>query len=206
MPVLPLMQAIQFAAKEHKETRRKDQITPYINHPLAVVYKLVEHGVRSDIVLMAAALHDVIEDEMTPPEEIEARFGPDVLAMVLEVTDNRLLPKSERKRLQVEKARSLSDGAKLIKMADKICNMTDLATNPPPSWTADLIRRYGEWCALCMQGYRTGACPSLEAEFDQTVSNLLAHISTLENAAAAGVPPKDDGIVNMAHHIDGEHY
>jgi len=195
MPLEPVMQALLFSAHEHRKTRRKDQITPYINHPLAVVYKLVEHGVRDFVVLCGAALHDVVEDEHTDPVEIEARFGAEVTQIVLEVTDNKLLPKSERKRLHVETARALSDGAKLLKMADKICNMTDLAHNPPTGWSTKLIRGYAEWCDQCMSGYRTGQYPTLEKEFDDTVSNLLAHISNIESQ-------QQDDIIS---HKGGEH-
>lgn len=174
MPLHPLMEALLFSAHEHRKTRRKDQITPYINHPLAVVYKLIEHGIRDEQLLCAAAMHDLIENEHTDPAEIEARFGPDVLEIVLEVTDNQLLSKSDRRRLQVDKSHALSGRAKLLKMADKICNMSDLLNNPPPGWDVRLIRSYAEWSAECMSGYRTGECPTLEKEFDDTVSAVLA--------------------------------
>jgi guanosine-3',5'-bis(diphosphate) 3'-pyrophosphohydrolase len=99
-----LLKAIRFSADKHRNQRRKDNAqSPYINHPIEVVQLLWDvGGVRDVDVLLAAVLHDTIEDTHTRPEEIRAAFGPDVLSLVLEVTDDKSLPKAERKRLQIE--------------------------------------------------------------------------------------------------------
>lgn len=185
MPLFPALQALLYSATVHRKSRRKDQIAPYINHPLSVVYKLAEHGVRDEVILCAGALHSMIEDEHIDPCEIEARFGPEVAHLVIEVTNNSLLSKVERKRLQIENAHTLSLGAKLIKMADKICKMTELASNPPPDWQPELIRHYAEWCGQCVLGYRTRKFPSLEKEFDATVAILLEVTSRHEQEVIA---------------------
>jgi len=108
--------------------------TPFVNHPIEVAELLWHVGeVRNTRVILAALLHDILEDTETYPEEIEERFGREVLRLVLEVTDNRSLPKRQRKRLQIELAPKLSPGAKQIKIADKICNVRDLTLSPLPT-------------------------------------------------------------------------
>src|SRR5262249_43597128 len=132
MSVTRLLQAIDFAAQKHSGQRRKSaDAAPYINHPLRVARLLAEvGGVEDEEVLIAAVLHDTLEDTPTPPDELEAAFGPAVRRLVQEVTDDKSLPKAERKRLQVAHAPGLSPGAALIKLADKIANVHDLAHAP----------------------------------------------------------------------------
>ena len=128
-----LLEAIRFSAEKHRHQRRKDDArSPYINHPIEVVQLLWEvGGVRDMDVLLAAVLHDTVEDTDTRPEEISAKFGETVLSLVMEVTDDKNLPKQERKRLQIETAPGKSYGAKLIKLADKACNIRNLISMPP---------------------------------------------------------------------------
>ena len=111
-----LLDAARFAADKHRHQRRKDvEATPYINHPLAVTAILAEAGIDDVDVLVAALLHDTVEDTETSPEEIAERFGPVVAGYVAEVTDDKGLPKAERKRLQVATTAGKSAGARLIK-------------------------------------------------------------------------------------------
>jgi (p)ppGpp synthase/HD superfamily hydrolase len=136
-PIGILLQSIQFAAQKHRDQRRKDvPHSPYINHPIDVVQTLWEVGsVRDGATLVAAILHDTIEDTATSPNEIREQFGEEVLALVLEVSDNKSLPKLERKQLQIEHAPHTSPKAKLVKLADKICNLHDTLHSPPQGWT-----------------------------------------------------------------------
>lgn len=122
------MKAADFAAKKHRDQRRKDpQQTPYINHPIGVANILInEGGVDDPIVLQAALLHDTVEDTETTLDEIEEHFGPKVRGIVAEVSDDKDLPKEERKRLQVVNAPHKSKEAKLVKLADKLYNLRDL--------------------------------------------------------------------------------
>lgn len=78
------------------------------------------------LLLQAALLHDTMEDTDTSPAELEAKFGPVVARIVWEVTDDKSLPKQERKRQQVEHAPHCSHQAKLVKLADKLYNLRDL--------------------------------------------------------------------------------
>jgi guanosine-3',5'-bis(diphosphate) 3'-pyrophosphohydrolase len=142
-----LLDAIGFAAERHRDQRRKGpEASPYINHPIALARMLAIDGQVQDVeVLMAAVLHDTVEDTETRVEEIAARFGPQVAQWVAEVTDDKLLPKQRRKDLQVEHAPTLSQGAVLIKLADKTCNLRDIAEAPPASWSLERRREYFDW-------------------------------------------------------------
>src|SRR5688572_2187916 len=114
-----VVRAAAFAADKHRNQRRKDhEASPYINHPIALAQVLIcEAGVQDPVVLAAALLHDTIEDTATTPQELVEHFGPDVAAIVEEVTDDKELPKAERKRLQIEHAAQLSERARLVKLA-----------------------------------------------------------------------------------------
>jgi guanosine-3',5'-bis(diphosphate) 3'-pyrophosphohydrolase len=166
-----LIRAAAFAAHKHRDQRRKDAAaTPYINHPLALELVLSAEGGVEDIeTLCAALLHDTIEDTETTPEELEREFGREVRTIVQEVTDDKALPKVDRKRLQVEHAAHVSHKAQLVKLADKIVNLRDVATSPPDRW--DLARRqdYFEWSKQVIDQLR-GAHPALEAVFDRAYS------------------------------------
>lgn len=166
-----LLKALAFAAHKHRDQRRKDpDASPYINHPIALADVLVNEGGVSDVeVLCAALLHDTVEDTATTPQELEEIFGPRIARIVAEVTDDQGLSKSERKRLQVEHATRLSPEAKLVKLADKICNLRDVAERPPASWDLARRREYFDWAKRVVDGLR-GTHPRLEAAFDAAYS------------------------------------
>jgi guanosine-3',5'-bis(diphosphate) 3'-pyrophosphohydrolase len=142
-----LIKALRFSADKHRYQRRKDPAkSPYINHPIEVMQLLWDvGGVRESNVLLAALLHDTIEDTNTSPDEISNLFGQEVLSLVLEVTDDKTLPKADRKRLQIETASHKSVGAKLIKLADKSCNIRDMVGSPPEDWSLERRREYLLW-------------------------------------------------------------
>jgi guanosine-3',5'-bis(diphosphate) 3'-pyrophosphohydrolase len=162
-----LLKALAFAAYKHRDQRRKDaEASPYINHPIALADVLVNEGGVTDVeVLCAALLHDTVEDTATTHEELADAFGSRIARIVAEVTDDKRLPKAERKRLQVEHAPHLSREAKLVKLADKLCNLRDVADRPPAGW--DLARRqeYFDWANQVIDGLR-GTHARLEAVFD----------------------------------------
>ena len=162
-----LFRALAFAAHKHRDQRRKDaEASPYINHPIALAEVLAGEGGVADVdVLAAALLHDTIEDTATTAQELRAEFGVRIAAMVEEVTDDQGLPKADRKRLQIEHAAALSPGAKLVKLADKICNLRDVADRPPAKWDLQRRQEYFEWAKRVIDGLR-GAHPGLEAAFD----------------------------------------
>jgi GTP diphosphokinase / guanosine-3',5'-bis(diphosphate) 3'-diphosphatase len=162
-----LFRALAFAAHKHRDQRRKDaEASPYINHPIALAEVLAGEGGVTDVeVLAAALLHDTIEDTDTTAGELEAQFGKRITGMVVEVTDDESLPKAEKKRLQIEHAPGLSPGAKLVKLADKICNLRDVADRPPAKWELQRRQEYFEWAKRVIDGLR-GVHPGLEAAFD----------------------------------------
>lgn len=165
-----LLQAISFAAKKHSSQKRKGSDgEPYINHPVEVTNLLANIGKIQDInVLIAAVLHDTIEDTETSGEDITNLFGAEVCGMVLEVTDDKSLPKDRRKELQIEHAPHLSVGAKQIKLADKISNIRDVTENPPSDWSNQRRLEYVEWGEKVVAGLR-GANENLENYFDEIV-------------------------------------
>ena len=176
MVVSSVLQAALFAAEKHKNQRRKDaEASPYINHPISLANVLAtEGGVTDGEVLCAALLHDTIEDTETTADELRQAFGEKVTAIVLEVTDDKSLPKEKRKQLQVEHARHASSKAKLVKLADKICNLRDILASPPADWSGERKRAYFEWAGQVVDGLR-GTDPMLEGVFD----SLLARQSEL---------------------------
>jgi len=162
-----LLRALAFAAHKHRDQRRKDaEASPYINHPIALAEVLALEGGVTDVeVLAAALLHDTIEDTQTTPEELEQNFGAAIASIVLEVTDNKMLQKRTRKRMQVAHAARASREAKLVKLADKICNLRDVAARPPAHWDLGRRREYFEWAKQVIDRLR-GTHPALEAAFD----------------------------------------
>jgi len=166
------VKAIAFAADKHRNQRRKDkEASPYINHPIAVADVLAnEAGIEDQNVLIAAILHDTIEDTETTPNELSRVFGDKIAAIVLELTDNKALPKAERKRLQIEHAPHASRPAKLVKFADKICNIRDMAASPPADWSLERRQEYFDWANDVVEGLR-GSHPTLEHLFDKAIKN-----------------------------------
>jgi len=172
-----LLEAASFAAQKHSFQKRKgDDAAPYINHPLEVANLLANVGEVKDYnVLIAAILHDTIEDTKTTEEEITELFGKRVCKYVLEVTDDKSLPKAERKQLQIEHAPHLSTGAKLVKLGDKISNLTDVMNNPPAGWSKERRLEYIDWGEKVINGLR-GANKNLEKYFDELVEKARKQI------------------------------
>ena len=165
-----ILKAIRFSAEKHSEQRRKDsKASPYINHPIQVAETLWSVGdVRDVNLLMAAVLHDTIEDTDTTAEEIRNLFGEDVLSLVLEVTDDKSLPKQTRKQLQVEHAPHKSPRAKLLKLSDKINNVHDIVGSPPSDWTMERKREYLLWTEKVVAGLRSSNL-KMESRFDEVL-------------------------------------
>jgi guanosine-3',5'-bis(diphosphate) 3'-pyrophosphohydrolase len=163
-----LLDALAFAAAKHRNQRRKDvDASPYINHPIALARVLsVEAGIRDETVIAAALLHDTIEDTETSYDELLARFGAAVASIVAEVTDDKNLAKAERKALQVAHAPHISLGAKWVKLADKTCNLRDVASSPPAGWPLRRRQAYFDWAKAVIDGLR-GTHPLLEGLFDR---------------------------------------
>jgi guanosine-3',5'-bis(diphosphate) 3'-pyrophosphohydrolase len=167
-PLQLILNAAQFAARKHRDQRRKDAAaSPYINHPLMLANILREEGkVEDAIVIAAALLHDTIEDTETSYEELRGQFGDEIAEIVAEVTDTKWLKKASRKRLQISKAARASHGAKLVKLADKISNLRDIVASPPKDWSLERKREYFDWAKQVVDQIR-GTNAKLERRVDQ---------------------------------------
>jgi (p)ppGpp synthase/HD superfamily hydrolase len=165
-----LLRAINFAARKHKDQRRKDEeASPYINHPVSVALLLAEIGDVSDPEILAAAvLHDTLEDTKTTPEELEAQFGQRVRRIVEEVTDNKSLGKEVRKELQINHAQGLSPEAVLVKLGDKTANVTDITYSPPKTWSPKRKKDYLDWAESVVK-----RCPKINAAMEHNFHRVL---------------------------------
>jgi (p)ppGpp synthase/HD superfamily hydrolase len=165
-----LARAYHFAAVRHLNQRRKGKAgEPYINHLTEVADLVAAATGGGDIdLVIAAVLHDVLEDTATTPAELADAFGARVAGIVAEVSDDKTLPKVERKRLQIEHAPHLTPEAKTIKLADKTANLRSIAKSPPADWDAARIADYIAWAIAVVDGCR-GTNAVLEEKFDEAV-------------------------------------
>ena len=179
--LLLVVRALEFAARRHSAQRRKGRAAePYVNHLAEVARLLAEAGGgpagRPDAELVAAGLlHDTLEDTATQAAELEREFGPIVLGLVQEVTDDKSLPRQERKRLQVETSGGKSVRARMIKIADKTSNLRSLLASPPVGWNRRRRLEYFQWAAQVVERCR-GVSPELEAAFDRAWAEGLARM------------------------------
>ncbi|MDQ3110992.1 MAG: HD domain-containing protein [Bacteroidota bacterium] len=162
-----VIDAILFAATNHAGQFRKDGVTPYINHPIEVMHFLAfTADISDEEILMAAVLHDVVEDTSVTVEEIAQRFGQNVADIVLELTDDISLSKEERKHQQLMACDGLSYGAKVIRISDKICNVYDIIYAPPGDWDIHRRRAYLIWANSVIMKI-TGTNEGLEQHFEE---------------------------------------
>jgi len=163
-----LLHAARFAAEKHAGQKRKGaNEEPYVNHVIEVAALIADHVEAVDPdVLVAAFLHDTVEDTDVTNDDVRAQFGVVVAGMVAEVTDDKSLPKETRKALQVANAAHKSPGAALIKLADKISNLRAMLSSPPKDWSLDRRQKYFEWAKQVIDNLPP-TNPALKAEFDR---------------------------------------
>jgi len=162
-----LLEALQFAAIKHQYDRRAGYSRlPYINHLIEVADLVREATGGTDTdALVAALLHDVVEDTPVTPGELAELFGDEVARVVVEDSDDMSLPKDERRRARIAAAAHKSPRARLVKAADLISNLRAVATSPPAGWGCDRQLGYLDGCRQLMDAMR-GTSPALEARFD----------------------------------------
>ena len=165
-----VLKAAHFAALKHRDQRRKDtESSPYVIHPISVALTIAEIGsVEDPEILAAALLHDTLEDTDTTVSELDDLFGEVVRKYVEEVTDDKSLPKDERKQKQIEHAEALSRGAALVKLGDKISNVSDVTHSPPADWNTARRRQYLEWAEAVINN-----CPKVNAALEDHFSVIL---------------------------------
>jgi (p)ppGpp synthase/HD superfamily hydrolase len=170
--------AADFAARRHVDQCRKGASQePYINHLAEVACLLAETVEGPDAYLVAAAwLHDTLEDTNTTRDELEKAFGRFVTEIVVEVTDDKSLPKEVRKRLQVENTAGRSVSARLLKIADKTSNLRSIAASPPQGWDCSRITAYIDWAEQVVASCR-GLNAELEKAFDLAAAAARAGVA-----------------------------
>ena len=170
-PVLKIARAVHFAALKHTNQKRKGKdAEPYINHLAEVAATLAVHTKGQDPNLVVAGLlHDTLEDTQTTYEELVSGFGQDVADLVKEVTDDKGLPKAERKRLQVENTPHKSVRAKMLIIADKLSNLKAILNNPPQNWPPERKREYFDWAKQVVDG-----CNGVNRGLEEVFAKLYA--------------------------------
>jgi len=150
-------EARQFAETAHAgQTRKGAARLPYVTH-LAEVAALVAEFGGSPVAIMAAWLHDTVEDCGTSPDEIALQFGPDVAWVVAQLTDDKSLPKAERKALQILHAPGKTHDAALVKICDKLSNVLAVGDAPAVHWDEARQVAYLDWAEQVVSALPGGA-------------------------------------------------
>ena len=166
------LKALHFAADKHRDQRRKGvDASPYINHPIYVAQILSDIAGINDVeVLCGAVLHDTVEDTDATLHDIEHAFGLRIARIVEEVSDDKSLKKKARKQAQIDHASSISREGALVKVADKIANIRDVASNPPPDWDTERRMGYLDWAEQVVARCKPEA-PELVHYFEESLAN-----------------------------------
>ena len=141
-----ISRAERFARVCHEGQFRKGKAKePYVNH-LEEVAKLTERWGGGENAIAAAWLHDTVED--CPPisfADLALLFGDKIADIVADLTDDKSLPKAERKRKQLENSSFKSVDASLVKLADKTSNVGAIGKSPPADWSLERRLAYISW-------------------------------------------------------------
>lgn len=129
-----IKEAFEFAKMAHADQKRKSG-EPYISHPIAVAHIVAEELMLGANPVIAAFLHDVVEDTDYTIGDIQERFGDDVAFLV------RVVTKQDKEHYEMSKQldnfKQMLDSihydirALLIKLADRLHNMRTLGSMPP---------------------------------------------------------------------------
>ena len=163
-----LENALAFATIAHKgQFRKSEKVIEYIEHPKRVVELLKLAGVTDLDTLISAMSHDILEDSNITFEQLEKEFGTKVATIVLECSDDKSLPKEERKLLQISHVKNISNEARLVKLADKIDNLGDIAVNSPKGWDRARKVAYFDWSKEVVDSGLRNINPLLDSLFDE---------------------------------------
>jgi hypothetical protein len=191
-----LTEALSFAAEAHRNQRRKGAAQePYINHLIEVLDLVArsDHGSDQDV-LIAAVLHDAVEDTPVTYEDLAQRFNGRIANIVRENSDDMTLPKTERRLARIAAMPHKSREARAVKTADVISNLRAIAVSPPAGWTAERKLGYLEGCRQLIDAGR-GADARLESFFDTTAAEV-------EHAVRDEAPFSVDGHQLAARHLE----
>jgi (p)ppGpp synthase/HD superfamily hydrolase len=170
-----LSKATVFACQKHAGATRDDGITPYAVHPIRVMENLRRLcGEREEAVLIAALLHDTIEDAAVTYDDIAAQFGEDVAGLVAELTNDNRLPKARRRAEMMKHLSDLSPRAKRIKLADRLDNVVDLTRG---IGTREKRQRYHEETERLLEAL-SGTCEPIENAIREALQELHSESHT----------------------------
>lgn len=199
-----LTKALAFAAEAHRNHRRKGASQePYINHLIEVVDVVASVKCDDIEVLIAALLHDVLEDTNKNYQDVAAAFGGRVANIVQENTDDMTLQKSERRRARIESIGKKSREGRLVKFADLISNLRAIAVSPPAGWSNDRRHGYLDSCRGLVDAGR-GANVEIERIFDETARSVEVAIragALDEDASNASVSRALETTIGQAVHL-----
>lgn len=170
-----LLQALDFAAERHSAQRRKGpDAAPYVNHLIEVAMLVANVAAVEDVeVLIAAVLHDVLEDTPTAADEISQRFGDRVAELVQALSEDKSLPRQRRRELTLQELPARGVEIKIIKLADLSSNIKLL----PDNWSAERKLEYLEWteraATIC-----SPACAPLAALYWQRAGVTRARLGS----------------------------
>jgi guanosine-3',5'-bis(diphosphate) 3'-pyrophosphohydrolase len=163
-----VLDALFFAAKAHKDQRRKSSGEPYVNHLIEVAQLLASLAdVQDQTTLQSAVLHDSVEDTVITGNELQERYGSEVLKLVLQLSDDKSQPKDVRKALTVDKIGSKDPRAQCIKIADLISNLRSL----PDDWPTERQKQYLDWAKAVRNNISVQVPHKLDAMFLQTIED-----------------------------------
>jgi len=168
-----LTKALSFAAEAHRNQRRKGAAQePYINHLIEVFDLVAQTTSATDMdTLIAALLHDVVEDTPRTYEDVARRFGERVAEIVRENSDDMTLPKAERRRARIAAMAHKSREARIVKLADVISNLRAIAVSPPAGWSAERKLGYLDDCRQLVAAAGSTEA-SIERIFDETAADV----------------------------------
>jgi GTP diphosphokinase / guanosine-3',5'-bis(diphosphate) 3'-diphosphatase len=177
MPLIKLAHAYDFVARAHASQRRLGiDAKPYINHVIDVAHWVAKAAPNNPDYIVAALLHDVLEDTEITHLELTEIFGAQIVAWVQEVTDDMAQPKAWIKAEQLRTAPMLSECASIVRVADKISNLTEMVDNPPKTWPRERQQAYYLWCAQVVQ-----ACPYVPPILSQAFAQMYYAGRALHN-------------------------
>jgi (p)ppGpp synthase/HD superfamily hydrolase len=189
--------ALRLAERAHRGQTRKGTDVPYVLHPVAVTFLLIDAGADEDLVC-AGLLHDVVEDSDVTLDDLEQGFGAEVRRLVDAVTeektdgDGQSIPWDIRRRDTIEHLEHADDAVLALKAADLAANLSDVLIDHAEVGD-ELWARFNAGAAAQIWYYRRvaeiviarGTLPKLV----QAVRERLAELDALTATMAASLPP-----------------
>ena len=166
-----LADAINFAFKAHNGQTRKGSSEAYIMHPLRVMSSLIELGITDTNILCASVLHDTLEDCDVSVDDLKVNFGERICSIVKNLTDDKTLPRNERKSKTRDKITHASSNVKLIKAADRFDNLNG---EFPSFWTTEKKLQYLKESKLLIEALSKNLYDDIYSAFVRQFIDVIA--------------------------------